>query len=738
MRILANHVPGGIFRCLFDEPLTILQVSDRFLTMFGYTREEIHTLFHDSFWEMIFPQDRERLLQETKLQLQTSSTKELEYRIRRKDGSIVWVLDRGELILEPDGRKVFSCIVVDITKGRKIQEELRLSLERHEIVMDQTNDIIFEWDIHRDTFTFSKNWRKKFGYDPILNTIHERLALTGHIHPEDCPGFLQLLDSIRSGQHYAEFELRLRLTETEYLWCRIRMTCQKDDMGNPVKGVGVIIDINEDKKQAQCLLDRAQRDSLTNLYNKGAVHKLIEQRLHQRKPEHCCALMIIDLDDFRFINNSMGHLFGDAFLVEISHELLKQFRSGDIVGRIGGDEFIACLNDIPDIDTAKARAQQVVEAFHKITIHEQPDSKVSCSIGIAEAPLHGLSFQELYRKADHALYQAKMLGKNQYAVFDEAAMKLPPLEENQHNYTAVSETIDSDEERLKINTALFECVFRILYDSSDTYSAVHSILEIVGRQFDVSRVYIFENTEDNRYCSNTFEWCNEGVEPQMETLQMVSYEKDLNGTYLENFNEEGVFYCRDISELEQSQYEVLAPQGIKSMLQCAILDHGEIRGYVGFDECRVNRYWTQEQIDALTFIAQILSTFLLKKRAQEKTEQNAAALQAILDNQNAWIYAIRPSTYELLYINHKTLELVPEAKVGMPCYRAYFGADTPCELCPARKITEDSPNCLMEVYNPYLQVWSSADASRIDWKGEPAILLCCHDITKLKAEGTHE
>lgn len=119
------------------------------------------------------------------------------------------------------------------------------------------------------------------------------------------------------------------------------------------------------------------------------------------------------------------------------------------------------------------------------------------------------------------------------------------------------------------------------------------------------------------------------------------------------------------------------------MLQCAIWDSGRFRGYVGFDECRSNRFWDKEQVNALQFVSEILSIFLLKYRAQRRLEQSVSAMREVLDNQNAWVYVIRPDTYELLYINRKTMSLAPDGRVGMPCYKAYFHRDTPCGQCPA-------------------------------------------------------
>lgn len=731
---LTENIPGGIFRCLYDEKLTILQVNDGFLSMFGYTRAQIRERFDDSFMAIIDSRDRSSTLLEVKRQLRQNNTKQIEYRATRSDGSTIWILDKGQLIKSESGPDSFYCILIDDTAGKEAQEGLRLSLERHEIIMDQTTDIIFEWDIKKDTFIFSHNWQKKFGYEPMTENISTGSIAHSHILSSDLPAFTGILEDIRQGSPYVETEVRIKKANALYIWCRIRMTAQYDENCEPFKAVGVIVDIDSEKRHSQELMQKAERDALTKLYNKGTTESIIENYLSCCPENSLCALLIIDIDDFKIVNDTRGHLFGDAFLMEIAGKIQTLFRSGDVVGRIGGDEFIAFIRDIPDLRVATEKAQQVIENFHTLDMFNEDNTQTSCSIGIACCPDHARDFHKLYKCADYALYQAKRQGKNQYVVFDreleDKALKNAAI----GVYSAVNERIDSDSEVIPqtVNSQLVEYVFRILYKSIDIESAVQPILEIVGRQFDVSRVYIFENSEDDTHCANTFEWCNDGVAPEIQNLSHVSYETDLGGSYLDNFDENGVFYCRDIASLPKAQFEVLAPQGIKSMLQCAIRDNGRFKGYVGFDECRNNRFWTQEQIAALSFISEILSTFLLKKRAQDRVEQSAAAMKTVLDNQNSWIYVIEPGTCRLLYINQKTKDLVPSSEVGMYCYEAFFDRTAPCARCPARSVGTERKNCTMEIYNPLLRVWSSADASLITWKNRPAFLLSCHDITRYK------
>ena len=732
LQILSDNIPGGMFSCRFDEKLTLLQMNKGFLSMLGYTQQDIEEKFQNSFWEMIEQRDREVTLAEVQRQMALGPDKELEYRMTCKDGRTIWVLDKGHLLHDEEGNQYFCCVLVDVTRSKELEEKLRLSLERHQIIMDQTTDILFEWDIQADTMIFSGNWEKKFGCPPVTQHVSRLFWQAPYILPEDQPLFTKLLSRIRGGEHYAEEEIRIINGKQNAVWCRIRITGLTDKTGRAVRAVGAILDIDAEKKKAQNLMERAQRDMLTKLYNKGSSQEYIQAVLANNVPGKMAALMIIDLDNFKHMNDTMGHLFGDALLSEVAHSIQKQFRSEDIVGRVGGDEFLVFLGQIPNAALAEQKAVQVMKAIGEMAVQELTEVELSCSIGIAIYPECGQTYHELFQRADQALYRAKNQGKGRYCIAD---AKLLSEEFPVQSCSAANTRIDSYEEtESNVDLRLCEYVFRILYKSSNLDTAVNAILEVVGRQFDVSRVYIFEDEEDPDYCTNTYEWCNEGVRPEIGNLQHVLYANDLEGGYQSNFNESGVFYCRDIDVLTQQQREILEPQGIKSMLQCAIYDKGQYKGFVGFDECRVNRYWTQEQVNTLVFIAEILSTFLLKLRAQDKAIQNAASLEAILDNQSSWVYVVRPETREMLYINRKTREWVPEAKLGNTCHKAFFHQDTPCDFCPIKDMDSEHPRCVRQVYNPFLQVWTSADACYIEWKGEQVVLLTCHDITDLKKE----
>lgn len=177
---------------------------------------------------------------------------------------------------------------------------------------------------------------------------------------------------------------------------------------------------------------------------------------------------------------------------------------------------------------------------------------------------------------------------------------------------------------------LSQKVFEILYRTPDTDRAINDILGLLGDSFGVSRVYIFEDTPDHLFCSNTYEWCAPGIRPEIQNLQKVSYEQDLGGCYLKNFDEEDLFYCPDISLLAPPQQSLLARQGIFAMLQAAIRENGTFQGYLGFDECTQTLEWSRQQVQELVLTAQIVGTFLCKlRREQALAETNRRLAQSI-------------------------------------------------------------------------------------------------------------
>jgi diguanylate cyclase (GGDEF)-like protein/PAS domain S-box-containing protein len=421
LQSLTANIPGGVHRCRIENEEFLLDfVSGGCLNLLGYEKHEFKEVFDKKLIDLIYENDRERVAHEIKEQLSKSNKYNVEYRVNRKDGSVIWILDNGQIVKNRDGTVFSYNVVINITESKITQEELRLSEERYRIIISQTEDIIFEWNIKDDTVYFSENWGNKFNREATIVDITKKIYASKIIYKDDVKKFGKLINDIIYGDTYQETEIRLKESNGKYIWCKIRVTAMFDENGDIFKAMGAIINIDKEKTETEELLFKAQRDSLTGVYNKGIAQNMIEEYMKNEGLNAKGALFVIDIDNFKAVNDSLGHLAGDYVLTGISSMLLEVFNEDSIVGRIGGDEFIVFLKNIDSEELLYKKADDLVMGFRTSFIDEIEDYKVSGSIGIAKYPEHGKVFKELFINADKAVYLAKDKGKDTYCVFGES------------------------------------------------------------------------------------------------------------------------------------------------------------------------------------------------------------------------------------------------------------------------------------------------------------------------------
>lgn len=420
LKSLTSNVPGGVHRSkIVDGEFYFDFLSGGCLNLLGYEKHEFREIYNKKMIDLVYENDRERLIKEINEQLNKSNKYAVEYRIKQKDGNIIWVLDNGQIIKDRDGNLFSYNVAINITESKIIQEELKHSEERYRIIMSQTEDIIFEWDVIEDTIYFSENWKNKFNSIQVLENVSKNIFQTNIIYKDDIGKLGKLLNNIVKGNSYEEEEIRLMKNNGEYIWCKIRITAMFDENGDIFKAVGVIINIHKEKLEGEELLFKAQRDSLTELFNKGNTQSMIEEYIKNNESNTSGALFVIDVDNFKAVNDNLGHLAGDKLLKSISSMLSEVFYENSIIGRIGGDEFVVFLKDTNSEEVLYKKADELVRGFRRDFIGETKEFRVSGSIGIAMYPQHGKTFKELFENADKAVYLAKKKGKDMYCLFNE-------------------------------------------------------------------------------------------------------------------------------------------------------------------------------------------------------------------------------------------------------------------------------------------------------------------------------
>lgn len=179
---------------------------------------------------------------------------------------------------------------------------------------------------------------------------------------------------------------------------------------------------SEKLEQTENIVNRLQitneQDSLTHILNAGATRRLSEEYLSEG--DKCCTIMVIDVDNFKRINDRYGHMVGDEVMIHAAATLKKLFRSNDIVGRIGGDEFLVLMKDVEDLSIIRGRLEKIVVAFNEMKFDSMKDEIMSCSVGASISPVHANTYNSLFLLADKAMYRAKSLGGNRYMIEEKA------------------------------------------------------------------------------------------------------------------------------------------------------------------------------------------------------------------------------------------------------------------------------------------------------------------------------
>ena len=689
--------------------------------MLHYPPEQFKARFENRLIHALAADKPQEYADEIQMQLAQNTEVEIILPMRCAEGETADVLLKGKQFVDQNGFGRMAAVLTRLDTAYEEARDNRKRIERYNAIFASYEQAVFEWNLLSDELVYHRNWEKIFGYDPSGMKVSMLLQQSIHIHPDDLEKIQQTIRREDDDRKNLTIDARILGENGRYNWYRFVAAIEYGEARRPKSVSGIISNVDKEKRSEQELLRKTEVDTLTRLLNKDAARKYVEECLSNQAKDEQSALLIIDLDNFKSVNDRYGHMFGDVVLCETAMVIRRHFRPNDIVARIGGDEFMVMMNPNVSRDLIDRRCSALCKALKEHLEKLVHEGSCSCSIGVAFAPEAANNYAELFQRADQALYLSKRKGKNTFSVYDSSDDSYSGL----HIPETVNSRIESEENSGLLDTSVIRLAFKRLYEAKNEEEAINKILQMIGEQMNVDRVYIFEDSPDGQYCSNTFEWCHEGIEPQIDLLQNIHYDEDVTG-FRESFNEQGIFYCPDIEKLEEPVYSVVRNQGIKSMLACAIREKGVFRGYIGFDECTEERIWTKEQIEVLTFFAEMLSVFLIKMRAQRRITQYAENLSSVLNGRSEYIYVMDAKTYEVRFVNRKAKTKFEGIEIGKRCFEAINDMDSQCRDCPINKEGFFSGMCGDVCYSH--EGWiMHVEASLISWQGEPAYLIICRD-----------
>ncbi len=319
---------------------------------------------------------------------------------------------------------IFLLIIAFLSmRGRLKKQEvklkdLKIQEEKYRVLAELSNDIIFDYDIYADQMMYSEKYEENFGRKPTIERFAELKEEAQYIYKEDVFSFENFCKLLGGEKQKIEVEYRMKRPSGDYVWCYVlgRVVYSNN---KPMRVVGKLSNIDIQKREVEKLQFKAEMDAMTKVYNKAATKERINNFINNSRKQDKHALLIVDMDNFKKINDTFGHLKGDEVLKDGVSHLKKMFRGDDIIGRIGGDEFVVFMSNVTSREDIVNKAKSIGKSFYKTYSEDGIEVTVSASIGISIYPMDGADYEELLDKSDKALYEVKRNNKNGFCFYHE-------------------------------------------------------------------------------------------------------------------------------------------------------------------------------------------------------------------------------------------------------------------------------------------------------------------------------
>lgn len=409
----------GVYRCTGTSVFP-LYLSDRMHAMFGRTG--------DDFGEMVLSDQPASLQQAVRsvpsfgIEALLEDGIDIEFETEQADGSAATIHLQGRALREgaagtEQGDAVLYAVATDVTEEVRERRSASWLNERYRILSELTHAISFDYDFESDTVLLYIDRNGDGMEAQVISRYFETLTETrpGVVHPDSIETVRTMFERVREGADSGAIEYRADYYGKGYAWYRTNLFVVSDGYGSRHL-VGLIEDIQNEFD----LRKRAELDETTGLSNHATAKDLVNLALSDPLLRVNSVCAVLDIDDFKTVNDTCGHIEGDALLHEVGSVLRSSFRETDVIGRVGGDEFVLLLKNI-DLDVALCKIRAVVQ---RVSEYQVPGlgSRPSLSVGVHVIGEDDLTYRDAFVKADDALYRAKRTGKNKVVVYQAGCM----------------------------------------------------------------------------------------------------------------------------------------------------------------------------------------------------------------------------------------------------------------------------------------------------------------------------
>ena len=412
LKNIIYELPVGLITVKGGNELTIDIANHEFCRMSGY-RSADFSMEKMCMAQLIHMEDYMMFEDAAEVCRRGKTSDEFEARIVTADQNVIWAMFQFQIYTYRSAVPYYLVSCWDITERKKMENEIMLVNERYHMLEEVSDDIVLDYDVKKQQFEIPECYLK-FAEDKSVKYagIEE---LYGAIHPDDRERFQKIFETALQREMKGTAEYRLRQGGKEsgkYAYFRTCYQSIADYDGKISHIIGRSYDISTERAVREKLLREVQLDPLTRIYNKTASGEIVDAFL-EKSTQGTHVLYVIDIDDFKKINDTFGHTVGDMVISDIATLIREQFTDEAVVGRVGGDEFMVFVKDT-SLQEAEAKAEQLCTNVQKTLSGDGAVIVVTLSVGMAVTGKDGYDYSTLFERADHAMYHIKKNGKNHY------------------------------------------------------------------------------------------------------------------------------------------------------------------------------------------------------------------------------------------------------------------------------------------------------------------------------------
>jgi diguanylate cyclase (GGDEF)-like protein/PAS domain S-box-containing protein len=417
LRTLIANIDGMVYRCHHDSQWTMEFVSDGCLAVTGYGADDL--LFNStiSYEQLTHPEDRLRVRSSISAALTQGRRFDVEYRIINRSGAERWVWERGIGLYAPDGKVLaVEGIVQDISTRESTYRALRNAERRYRSLFDNAIEGIFRTSPDGRYLDANPALARIYGFDSPLDLMNSLSDIGAQLYT-DASRRQTFIDTMRRHASVTGFESQIRRNDGHLIWISENARAVHDDSGRLICYEGTVEDVTELREYKERIERQARLDDLTGLANRSLLRERLQEAVSIASADNSrFALVFVDLDRFKYINDSLGHHAGDELLCVTAARLTACAPPGTTVARVGGDEFVLL---VPGADEAAARSltRTILRATGEVWHFNGTENRVNGSVGVALYPDHGRDPELLLKNADAAMYLAKDEGRSTLRFF---------------------------------------------------------------------------------------------------------------------------------------------------------------------------------------------------------------------------------------------------------------------------------------------------------------------------------